>query len=517
MNEQKIFNFLIAKGFSKAGAYGLMGNLMAESGMNPKNLQNSFQEKLGFTDDSYTCAVDNGSYGNFVHDSAGYGLAQWTYWSRKENLLKFAQKSGASIGSLDMQLEFLYQELKGYTAVFEVLRTARTIREASDIVLTKYEKPANQSESVKKKRAEYGQQICDLLAGDEKEEENTMTENQVRQKLVDIAVGWKGCKESDGSHKKIIDIYNSHKPLARGYKVQYTDAWCATFGSAAAIQAGYTDIIPTECGCGQMIELFQDMNRWVENDAYVPEVGDYVFYDWDDSGKGDNTGWPDHVGIVVSVSGSKIEVIEGNKGDAVGYRTITVNAKNIRGYGCPDYASKASSSGSGSSGVGNSSGSSSSSGSGLCMTPQWVGEVTASSLNVRTWAGVEYPNIKSWPTLAKGNMVDVCDSVKANNGVTWYYIRIDGRIYGFVSSEYIKSTSGGASTPDSPKVGDIVSFTGSTHYTSSYATATGKGCKPGKAKVTAVNPEAAHPYHLVKVSGGGSTVYGWVNAGDISA
>lgn len=517
MNEQKIFDFLTVKGFSKFGVYGLMGNLMAESGLNPKNLQNSFQDKLGYTDDTYTAAVDDGSYDNFVHDSAGYGLAQWTYWSRKENLLNFAKKSGASIGSLDMQLEFLYEELKGYTAVFEVLKTARTIREASDIVLTKYEKPADQSESVKKKRAEYGQQICDLLTGSAEMEDEVMTESQARQKVVDIAVGWYGCNEQNGSHKKIIDAYNAHSPLARGYKVQYTDAWCATFASAVAIQAGYTDIIPTECGCGQMIELFQDMNRWVENDAYVPEAGDYVFYDWDDSGKGDNTGWPDHVGIVVSVSGSKIEVIEGNKGDAVGYRTITVNAKNIRGYGCPDYASKASSSGSGSSGSGNSSGSSGSSGGGLCMTPQWVGEVTASSLNVRTWAGTEYPNIKSWPTLAKGNMVDVCDSVKANNGVTWYYIRIDGRIYGFVSSEYIKSTSGGSSTAVSPKVGDVVFFTGSTHYTSSYATATGKGCKPGKAKVTAVNPGAAHPYHLVKVSGGGSTVYGWVNAGDISA
>lgn len=73
----------------------------------------------------------------------------------------------------------------------------------------------------------------------------------------------------------------------------------------------------------------------------------------------------------------------------------------------------------------------------LNRTPKWVGKVTASSLNVRTWAGKENGNIKSWPSLEKGNLVDVCDSVKAKDGSLWYYIRIDGRIYGFVHSRYI--------------------------------------------------------------------------------
>ena len=86
-NEERIWNYLIDKGLSKAGAAGLMGNLYAESGLSPTNLQNTYESKLGYTDASYTAAVDNGSYTNFVHDSAGYGLAQWTYWSRKQNML----------------------------------------------------------------------------------------------------------------------------------------------------------------------------------------------------------------------------------------------------------------------------------------------------------------------------------------------------------------------------------------------------------------------------------------------
>ena len=98
-----------------------------------------------------------------------------------------------------------------------------------------------------------------------------MTESQLRKKVVKIAVSYLGCKEADGSHRKIIDLYNSHKPLARGYAVKYTDAWCSTFASAVAIAAGMTDIIPTECGCGKHIELFKKLGSWQEDDAYVPK------------------------------------------------------------------------------------------------------------------------------------------------------------------------------------------------------------------------------------------------------
>lgn len=95
--------------------------------------------------------------------------------------------------------------------------------------------------------------------------------------------------------------------------------------------------------------------------------------------------------------------------------------------------------------------------SSLSRTPKWVGEVTTNTLNVRSWAGTENPNIKSWPQLGKGNLVDVCDTVKASDGSDWYYIRIDGRIYGFVSAKYIKkhedtsSSSNNSSSSSSEK------------------------------------------------------------------
>lgn len=155
--------------------------------------------------------------------------------------------------------------------------------------------------------------------------------------VVKLMQSWIGKSEADKTHQEIIDIYNNHRPLARGYKVKYTDAWCATAVSAASIKLGYTDIIPTECGCGEMINLFKKIGCWVEDDSRVPNPGDIIFYDWDDNGVGDNKGYPEHVGVVEIVKDGTITVIEGNYNDSVKRRNLKVNGKNIRGYGVPKY------------------------------------------------------------------------------------------------------------------------------------------------------------------------------------
>ena len=162
-----IWDYFKAKGLNDFGIAGLMGNLYAESGLKPTNLQNTYEKKLGYTDAEYTAAVDQGKYDNFVKDSAGYGLAQWTYWSRKQNLLDFAQSKNKSIGDLNMQLDFLYKELsEGYkNSVLKVLCEAKSVLEASNSVLLKFERPADQSETVQNKRAGFGQTYYDKYAG----------------------------------------------------------------------------------------------------------------------------------------------------------------------------------------------------------------------------------------------------------------------------------------------------------------------------------------------------------------
>ena len=163
--EKAIWDYLAGKGLNAYAVAGLMGNLYAESGLNSCNLQNSYNKSLNMTDAQYTAAVDNGSYGNFVNDKAGYGLAQWTYYTRKQALLDFAKEAGVSIGNMDMQLAHLWRELQGYKSVMTALKTAGSVRAASDAVLLGYEKPADQSEAVKKKRAGYGEAYYKKYAG----------------------------------------------------------------------------------------------------------------------------------------------------------------------------------------------------------------------------------------------------------------------------------------------------------------------------------------------------------------
>lgn len=164
-------------------------------------------------------------------------------------------------------------------------------------------------------------------------------ERQLRMQMVATAQNWLGTLEGSDGHEAIVNLYNSHEPLAQGYSVTYEDNWCAAFASTVAIKCGFTEIIPTECGCERQIGLFMDIGCWEESDHYLPLPGDYIYYAWDEYTPGDCTGWADHVGIVVGTLGPFIKVIEGNWKDSVSYHYILRGDINIRGYALPDYAS----------------------------------------------------------------------------------------------------------------------------------------------------------------------------------
>lgn len=169
---EKVWNFLTDAGINEFGTAGLMGNIQAESGMNPKNLENLCEKRLKeagkpyCTDETYTAAVDNGeiSREEFLHPlpgkQYGYGLTQLTSAGRKAGLYDLAKSKGKSIGDLETQLEFLMIELKtSYKTAYNAIKDAASIKAASDIVLKKFEIPADQSESVQNKRAANGQEF----------------------------------------------------------------------------------------------------------------------------------------------------------------------------------------------------------------------------------------------------------------------------------------------------------------------------------------------------------------------
>ena len=249
-NEEKIWNFLMDKFDNAYGVAGLMGNLYAESGFRPQNLQNVYEKSLNRTDEEYTKQVDSGEYKDFVEDKAGYGLAQWTYWSRKEKLLKFAKDKKKSIGDLEMQLEFLYKELQGYKSVYEAIKNAKNIEDASYVVLTEFERPANQGKDVQEKRAKYGHNSFDKFYVEEtpvKEQENSplvtytnITKNRTspRNHKIDtitihcIVGQWtakKGCDYFATTDRQVSANYVVGKEGSIGLSVPEGDrSWCSS-------------------------------------------------------------------------------------------------------------------------------------------------------------------------------------------------------------------------------------------------------------------------------------------------
>lgn len=214
--DKQIWDFLKSKGLNDFAVAGIMGNLRAESALSSINLQNSFEKKLGYNDATYTQAVDNGVYHNFVNDGAGYGLAQWTYHSRKANLLAYAKSKGVSIGNLQMQLEFLWKEMQNYTTMNMELKSAKTIKDASDSFLFRFERPANQGSGVQIARANYAKEFYDKFSG-------TKAESTDKVKLYKVQVG--AFREKANADKRVsylakIGISAIIKTAGNYYKVQ---------------------------------------------------------------------------------------------------------------------------------------------------------------------------------------------------------------------------------------------------------------------------------------------------------
>ena len=152
MNEKVIWDFLLQKTGNERGTAAIMGNLMAESSLNPRCV-------TGIKDPEYICKADNEEI-DFAHDGHAFGLVQWCYYTRKGGLQGYAKQRGVSVADLTMQLEYLVKEMsQDYKSVWSAVVNAKDIRTASDVVMLKYEKPAGTSEKSKAKRSSYAQKF----------------------------------------------------------------------------------------------------------------------------------------------------------------------------------------------------------------------------------------------------------------------------------------------------------------------------------------------------------------------
>lgn len=353
MSAEKIWNHLKQGGLNDYGCAGLMGNLYAESLLQPNNMENYYEARLGYNDVTYTQAVDNGVYDNFVKDCVGYGIAQWTYWTRKQALLAFAKARGVSIGDLAMQLDFLIKELKSdYPGVYRILQTATSVAQASNIVLLEFERPADQSYKVQQQRTEFGNTYYDRFA-QKTAAPQVVVDNPV-EKVLSIARAEIGYIEkasnanlddktaNAGSNnwtkyaRDLADVgfYNFNK---NGY------AWCdvfadwvyvKAFGVALALSITGQERGGLGAACKFSAQYYRNMGRFYTSD---PQPGDQIFFYY--------SGDINHTGIVEKVANGYVYTIEGNTSGfkdipndgTVNSQCYALNNSVIAGYGRPNW------------------------------------------------------------------------------------------------------------------------------------------------------------------------------------
>ena len=444
-NEEKIWNYLTGKGINAYGTAGLMGNLYAESGLMPNNLQNSYNKKLNISDEDYTVLVDGGNYPDFVTDKAGYGLAQWTYHTRKQALINFVTSRKCSIADLEAQLDFLWTELTGgYKGVLTAITNASSVRSASDVVLTQFERPKDQSEAVKVKRAAYGQGYYDKYAS----RNGGKTMARTADKVIQIALGEVGYLEKkDGNNlydktanagdknytkygKEMHEIY----PSVMDYPAYWCDAfadWCfyKAYGVTTAkslLGGNFNDYTVASA------EMYKKKNAL----DTTPKIGAQVFFT-----KNGQTSGCYHTGIVYAVDGTYFYTVEGNtsgangvvrNGGGVAKKQYAISAyKGKVLFGHPRYDT-------------------------VTTVPQTATQKQSNSTGVaesfdKDIAGaytistnVGALNMRKKPvngavicSVAKGKTVRNYGYYSTVNGVRWLYVEYNGKV-GFMSSKYLR-------------------------------------------------------------------------------
>lgn len=476
INAQKIWNFFKSKGLNDYACAGILGNLSAESNLNSHNLENIYERSLGFTDDEYVQAIDNGTYtkDQFVYDQAGAFLAQWTYWSRKKALYEYVKSKGVSIGNLEAQLEFLYQELStSYKSVLSTLKNATSILEASNAVLFKFENPADQSVSVQNYRASLGQTYYDKYAS----KTTTVNTNTSTSTFV-----MRTTKPEAGNKYYITKNRGGWSNAIQGSPV---DSDCDALSNCVGYAYGRFNEIGGYGSCKYLspvnAENFMQYKGSLET-GQIPKLGACMVWQ-----KGDtlsNSDGAGHVAIVEKIVSSTQIITSESAWGGKAFYTSTRNK------------------GDGNWGMGSS--------------YKFLGFIYNPAVKDSTVVTQTTSAVSSGNDIYVVNSGDTLSAIAAKYGTTYQELAK----YNNISNPNIISVGQTIKIPNlsswTPKVGDIVMYHGDKHYLNANAVV-GSDCKSGKAKITNIFNvgKSKHPYHLVGISGG-STVYGWCDEGSFT-
>lgn len=360
-----IYDKCRAVGITHQGAIGLLGNLKGEnSRFNPMSLEDMYANRYDLTDEEYTRRADAGEITRedtnktFVNDSFGYGLAQWTWSERKQNLLNFAQSLGKSVGDLDIQIQFMFREMQvRYTKTWAVLTSTDDYRKAVEICVNEYEKPANAYAAIQT-RCAYAKEFLETISGIDADTGKKVTEEQAINTLVAWAyeqLGYiekrsnaqledKTANAGSGNYTKYAaeidekypNFYNGPKNGFAWCDVFVDDGFINVFGYETALKLLCTKEKSSGAGCKFSADYFRAAGQFYRNN---PKVGDPIFFG--------PYGNEHHTGLVVGVTNESVITIEGNTSDEYGVvdnggmvceKVYPLNYHSISGYGRPDYS-----------------------------------------------------------------------------------------------------------------------------------------------------------------------------------
>lgn len=522
----------------------LMAQIQAESAFIVNNLEDTANTKLGMTDEQYVKAVDSGSYTNFVRDGFGFGIYQLTFYTRKQNFLNYVRARNGSIGDLKLQVGFMFWEFQNYFAgIWNQMKSSHNLYDLTKELLEKWENPYEQVENL---RVRYGYaQIWINKVKDFKEVNNTMTQNEAIEKVLDLAKGEIGYHEQGDNVTKYAAYLDSIAGFYNGPKNGF--AWCDVYVDYLFVKSFGADIgrrmvcQPLQsagAGCLYSAQYYKQAGRWVT----YPQPGDQIFFSY-------APGEYSHTGIVESVANGMVNTIEGNTSDMVARRSYPLASSSIVGYGRPNWDLVAESSADDFYDVSIDVQDTASSGyvtvvyrkgSTGTAVREYQEKLQRLGYDLGRWGADGDFGADTYNAVVKFQRDHGLDADGEIGPMTMEAIdqALDASLHedGETSNKPVNTTAG-VIKPDPVHVivrpiedeeppddgfefheGDIVNFIGNGHYFSPNAKV-GFACKPGKAMVRGLNRTAnvKHPYKVTAIRGGGSTVNGWVDVDAITA